>query len=64
MTKYRVHIVESERGWGRKIEDTKYFDTAEEAEQFIKTYNAKNPPLVNGRAPDWYMQAEGPYKAP
>lgn len=58
---WRVNIIEAERGWGRKIDDVKTFPTKEEAEAFIAEYNAKNPAAVNGRAPDWYMQAEGPY---
>ena len=52
---YRVDIIESERGWGRKIDETKYFDDEIEAKQFVTQYNSRNPP---GPAPDWYMQAE------
>ena len=52
---YRVDIIESERGWGRKIDETKYFDNEQEARDFCDKYNSKNPP---GPAPDWYMQAE------
>jgi hypothetical protein len=56
---YRVDIIESERGWGRKVDEQKFFDNYEEAESFMEKYNADLPP---GPAPDWYMQAEGPYK--
>lgn len=53
---YRVDIIESERGWGSKIDDTLYFDNEEEARQYAKAYNEKyNPP---GPAPDWYMIAQ------
>lgn len=52
---YRVNIIESERGWGSKIDETKYFDSEEDAKAFVEKYNSKNPP---GPAPDWYMQAE------
>lgn len=52
---YRVDIIESERGWGRKIDESKYFDDDVEAKQFVTQYNSRNPP---GPAPDWYMQAE------
>ena len=52
---YRVDIIESERGWGQKIDETIYFDNESEAKEFVKTYNSKTPP---GPAPDWYMQAE------
>jgi hypothetical protein len=60
--KWRVNIIESERGWGRKIDDVKHFGSEAEAVEFVRTYNAKNQPHdAAGRAPDWYMQAEGPY---
>lgn len=52
---FRVDIIESERGWGQKIDETKYFDNEDEARAFATQYNSKNPP---GPAPDWYMQAE------
>ena len=53
---YRVNIIESERGWGQKIDETKYFDNEAEARQFAKDYNTKynNQPTV----PDWYMYAD------
>ena len=51
----RVAIIESERGWGRKLEDVKTFPTMEAAQAFIKEYNAYNTATT---APDWYMQAE------
>ena len=55
--RYRVDIIESERGWGQKVDDVKFFDTLEEAETFVKEYNAKNNlPYV----PDWYMFADRP----
>lgn len=52
--KYRIFLVESERGWGqdRWHED---YDTYEEAKRRIITVNAANVTL---RAPDWYMQAD------
>jgi hypothetical protein len=50
----RVLIIESERGWGQKIDEEKEFDTLEAAEAFIKDYNkGNNLP----EAPDWYMYA-------
>lgn len=54
---YRVDIIESERGWGQRIDETQYFDTLAEAQQFVKRYNASNNlPQV----PAWYMYAEDP----
>ncbi len=56
---WRVDIIERERGWGSKIDETKYFDNKPEAEKFVRKYNSRNTASV---APDWYMQAEGPYR--
>ena len=50
-----VVIVESERGWGRRIDERKKFKTRKAAEAFCRKFNAPNKP---GQAPDWYMQAE------
>ena len=52
--KIKVYIIESERGWGQKVDETRYFDTREEAEAFYKKYNANNNAAV---VPDWYMYA-------
>jgi hypothetical protein len=52
---FRVDIIESESGWGSKVDDTKYFDTEEDALTFCKEYNDEyNPP---GPTPAWYMIA-------
>lgn len=53
---FRVDIIESERGWGSKIDETIYFDNEEEARQWVTDYNLKwnNKDYV----PDWYMVAE------
>lgn len=53
---YRVDIIESEAGWGSKIDESIYFDNEPEARAYVKEYNQKhNPP---GSAPDWYMIAQ------
>lgn len=50
-----VHMIESEAGWGQRLDDVKTFDTVEEAEKFCRDYNRKhNPP---GPTPDWYLYA-------
>jgi hypothetical protein len=51
----RVLIIESERGWGQKVEDVVLFETHEDAVKFVTFYNQKynNKPTV----PDWYMYA-------
>jgi hypothetical protein len=58
--RYRVDIWERERGWGAKIEEVKFFDTPEEAEEFVNKFNERN--CQSGPVPDWYMNAEGPHK--
>lgn len=52
--KYRIFLVESERGWGQERWHEDY-DTYEEAKWRIINVNAHN---TSSRAPDWYMQAE------
>lgn len=53
---FRVYIIESERGWGQKIDEVKDFNTRQEARKFVEDYNRKyNPP---GPTPDWYMLAQ------
>ena len=52
---YRVDIVEYERGWGSKIDETLYFDNEAEALEYARAFNATNDcPVV----PDWYMVAD------
>ena len=51
---FHIKIEEYERGWGSKIDEIIGFDTKEEANAYIKKYNAaNNEPTV----PDWYMVA-------
>ena len=54
MTEY-VDIIESERGWGQKIDETKEFATIDEARQFVTDYNNKYNTATE--VPDWYMYA-------
>lgn len=54
VSKYRVDIIESERGWGSKVIDMLYFDTEEEAKTHIKSVNAKNN---LDYVPDYYIYA-------
>lgn len=53
--KIKVHIIESERGWGRKVDEVMYFDTYEQALKFCRDYNKDNNEKT---VPDWYMYAE------
>lgn len=58
--KFRVDILESERGWGSRIDESIFFDDATAAWEYVENYNKKhNPP---GPAPDWYMVALDPVK--
>ena len=34
-----VHLIESERGWGTKIDDVREFTTYKEAENFVREFN-------------------------
>lgn len=59
MAKYVVPMLESERGWGSKIDGyAGPFDTLVQASQFTVDYNKKN----NNEAftPDWYIVALAP----
>lgn len=58
---WAVDILESERGWGNRIDDTRYFETKQQAQEFVKEYNKDNNPLLP--VPDWYMIALEPRKA-
>jgi hypothetical protein len=53
---YRVDIIESERGWGQKIDETKYFDNELEAKAFVQRYN--DTYNTAREVPDWYMRAD------
>jgi hypothetical protein len=53
---FRVDIIESERGWGSKIDETKYFDDEQEARKFAINYNEKYNTATE--VPDWYMYAQ------
>jgi hypothetical protein len=52
---YRVDLVEHERGWGSKVDETLYFDNEDEARNYVQTFNTRNTVKT---APDWYMVAE------
>lgn len=56
----RVPILESERGWGSKIDSYVYFDNASEAKEFKKEYNKD----CGNTVPDWYMVALDPEIVP
>ncbi len=56
MAKTKVYIIESEAGWGQRIDETLEFPSREEAEEYCRDYNRKyNPPKKV--TPSWYMYA-------
>lgn len=52
--KFKVDIIESERGWGQKLDETKGFSSYEKAVKFITDFNKDNNQET---VPDWYMYA-------
>lgn len=58
--RWRVDIIETERGWGSKVDHSKTFQTEKEATEWSAAYNKKynNEPVV----PAWYMYASAPQK--
>ena len=54
---WRVTIIESERGWGQRVDEYRRFATKELAAAFVKDYNKDNN---QASAPDWYMAAQSP----
>lgn len=54
---WSVAIIESERGWGQKVDDVKEFESFEQAEKFVVEFNSKN---TETEVPDWYMYARDP----
>lgn len=54
-TAYRVDMIEFERGWGSKLDETLYFDNENEAKNYAREYNLthNNKDYV----PDWYICA-------
>jgi hypothetical protein len=55
-TAVKIAVIESEAGWGRKIEDWMVCLSKEDAKNFEIEYNSKNK---ENSAPEWYMQVEG-----
>lgn len=56
MIAIKIAVIESEAGWGRKVDDWMVCLTIEDANAFKIGFNSKNTSSVT---PDWYMQAEG-----
>lgn len=54
---WKVTIIESERGWGQKVDEVKEFNSYEDAKKFHMEFNKENTATV---VPDWYMAALEP----
>ena len=58
MSKFKAVIIESERGCGAKIDEVKEFDTMEDRDSWVESYNRKyNPGTPSKVAPGWYTVA-------
>lgn len=56
---WTVDLIESERGWGQRLDETLEFDDYDKACEYVRDFNAQNDlPHV----PDWYMYATPPKK--
>jgi hypothetical protein len=56
---WKVDLVESEAGWGQRVDEVKEFDTFEQALKYKGSFNAGN---TLDYVPDWYMYATDPYQ--
>jgi hypothetical protein len=52
---FKVNIIESERGWGQKVDEVCWFKTEEAADKFVKEHNAQNN---KAEVPEIYWRAE------
>ena len=51
---FKVLIIESESGWGQRVDEVRKFETLEEAKKFVADYNKHNDEKT---VPSWYMYA-------
>ena len=54
-TAYTIAVIESEKGWGSKVDDYMVCLSPEDALAFKTEFNAEND---KDTVPDWYMYAE------
>lgn len=53
----KVAVIESEAGWGSKIDDWMICQSVEDAKKFETEFNSENN---KPSTPSWYMRADGP----
>jgi len=59
--KYKVEIICSDKSWFPKKETLEYFETYEEAVEFVKEYNnSNNKESAAGAIQSWYTYASDP----
>ncbi len=56
---WKVVIIESERGWGQRVVEAKFFDNQKDAAAFVSEFNSEN---IEEHVPDWYMYATRPVR--
>ncbi len=56
--RYRVDLIEYERGWGQNHFSSSDFETKKEADDYVISVNSRN---VVPTASDYYIQADDPY---
>lgn len=54
-TAIMVPVIESERGWGSKIDDYMVCNTEDDAKVFVHDFNSRN---TEKTTPEWYMYAD------
>ena len=54
---WKVTIIESERGWGQKVDEVKEFTSYEDAKKFQIEFNKENTATA---VPDWYVSTQNP----
>ncbi len=54
MNAFKVEIIESERGWGSKVDDYMICLSQQDAELFKEEFNSFN---ISVTIPEWYMAA-------
>lgn len=55
----KIPVIESERGWGNRIDDYMITLSVEDAELFKSEFNSVN---TADSTPDWYMRAESNFE--
>lgn len=57
---WEVTIIESERGYGQRVDSIEEFATYEAAKEYQVKFNKPNEEDKSGVVPDWYMVAREP----